>query len=223
MTHGTARALHGLVALMAIVGLTMEVVTTVLEGPGLAGSTAERLIRLFSYFTIVSTILIGAISAMLAVRPKRDGHVFRVLRVDSLLCTGVTGIVHHVALSGAVDRSPVGEVSNLLLHTGVPLGAVLAWILVGPRPRITWATAVWSVLPPIGWIAYTFTRGAVVGWYPYPFVDVTAIGYAAAALNTAVIALMFFVLAAVARAVETRLAPAPRFGWARGMGPAGQS
>ncbi len=222
MTVVGARVLHGLVALMALVGVGLEVATALADGPGLAGSMAERLTRLFSYFTIDSNLLIGAVSVMLAVRPRRDGRVFRVLRVDSVLCIAVTGIVYHLALRGLHDLTPAGALSNFLLHTGVPAGAVLAWLLVGPRPRISWRTVGWAVLPPLAWIAYTFARGAVVAWYPYPFLDVTTIGYAAAAVNTAVVALVFLLLGSLALAIERQLAPAPGLGWARSMGPAGQ-
>jgi len=222
VSYPAARLLHTLVALMALVGVTTEVVTAFTDGPGIAGSMAERLTRLFSYFTIDSNILIGTVSAMLAVRPKRDGRLFRVLRVDSVLCIAVTGIVYHVALRGVGDLTPSGQLSNALLHTLVPLGAILAWLAVGPRPRITWGTVGWAVLPPMAWIAYTFTRGSIVDWYPYPFLDVERLGYPAAMVNTAVVALNFLVLATIARAVEGRLAPAPRLAWARSMGPGGQ-
>lgn len=223
MSYLSARLLHAVVAVMALVGVTMEVVMAFTDGPGTAGSMAERLTRLFSSFSIDSTILIGTASAVLAARPKRDGQLFRLLRVSSVLCIAVTGIVYHVALRGIDGLTPAGELSDVLLHTGVPMVAVLAWMLVGPRPRLSWSTVGWAFLPPLVWIACTFTRGAVVAWYPYPFLDVTTIGYASVALNTAVVAAVFLVLGTAALTVESRLAPAPRLGWARSMGPAGQS
>jgi hypothetical protein len=61
-----ARALHGLVAAMVAVGLTLEVVTALTSGPGVAGTMTERFVRLFSYFTIQSNILVGVTSGMLA-------------------------------------------------------------------------------------------------------------------------------------------------------------
>ena len=51
------------------------------------------------------------------------------------------------------------------------------WLLVGPRPRITWATVGWAFVWPVAWIVYTFVHGAVTGWYPYPFLDATVLGY----------------------------------------------
>jgi hypothetical protein len=200
-----ARSLHGLVATMVAVGVALEVITAFVDGPGIAGSMTERLVRLFSYFTIQSNILIGVTSAMLAIRPDRDGRVFRVARIDGLLCIAVTGIVYHVALSGLHDLTPAGALSNFLLHTAVPLVAVVAWVVVGPRPRIDVATVWWSAAYPLAWIAYTFVRGAVTGWYPYPFLDVSIVGYVTAAVNTAIVAVVFLALASALHLLERRL------------------
>ena len=206
---GVARTLHGLVALVALTGVAMELVIALTGGAGTAPSHAERVVRLFSYFTIQSNVLVGIVSLLLALDPRRDGRVFRVARLDALLCIAVTGIVYNTVLRGLAELSAAGQVSNLLLHLLAPLLAVVAWLLVGPRPRVGAATVWWSVAYPLGWIAYTFVRGAVVGWYPYPFLDVEALGLARALVNTAVVAVVFLLLAWLVRLVDARLRPAP--------------
>ncbi|WP_265523198.1 Pr6Pr family membrane protein [Oerskovia flava] len=204
-----ARWWHGAVAVIALVGVLMEVVTAVVEGPGTAPTHTERIVRVFSYFTIQSNLLVGITCLLLALDPRRDGPVFRVARLDGLLCIAVTGVVYHTALRGLVDLTGAGVISNLLLHTGAPVVAVMGWLLVGPRPRTGARTVWWSVVLPLAWIAYTFLRGAVVDWYPYPFLDVSAIGYPQALASTAVVAVLFLALAAVVGVVDRRLRPAP--------------
>ena len=56
-----ARVLHALVALAALTGVAMELVIALVDGPGTAPSQAERLVRLFSYFTIQSNLLVGIV------------------------------------------------------------------------------------------------------------------------------------------------------------------
>ncbi|MBD5787178.1 Pr6Pr family membrane protein [Cellulosimicrobium terreum] len=187
----------------------MELVIAITGGPGTAPTHAERVVRLFSYFTIQSNVLVGLVAVLLAVDPRRDGRVFRVARLDALLCIAVTGIVYNTVLRGIQDLSAAGQVSNLLLHVLSPLLAVAAWGLVGPRPRVSPATVWWSVAYPLAWIAYTFVRGAVVGWYPYPFLDVAAIGLGRAVVNTVVVAVVFVALAWLVRAVDRRLPATP--------------
>jgi hypothetical protein len=126
-----ARALHLLVAVLALGGFAIELVTAIVDGPGAAPSHAERFVRLFSYFTIESNLLIGGVSLALALDPRRDGPVFRVLRLDALLCIAVTGVVYNTVLRGLVTLTPSGAVANTMLHVLAPLFAVVVWLWVG--------------------------------------------------------------------------------------------
>ncbi len=117
----------------------------------------------------------------------------------------MTGIVYNTVLTGLVDLSAAGAVSNFLLHVLSPLAVVVGWVLFGPRPRIDRSTVGWSLVAPLAWIAYTFVRGAVVGWYPYPFLDAGENGYASALLSTFVVAVVFLALAVCARWLDQRM------------------
>jgi hypothetical protein len=199
------RVLHALLALASLAGVALELTRALQDGPGDAGTTTERLVRLFSYFTIQSNLLVAAASGLIAARPLRTGRVRSVLHLDALLCIGVTGVVYHAVLAeDGAALTPSGDLANFLLHTVAPVGAWVVWLLVGPRPRFAGATVLWSVGYPLVWIAYTFARGAVTGWYPYPF-----LGLATAARNTALVAVAFLVLAALVRLLERVLPAAP--------------
>ena len=115
-----ARFLHLLVAVLALGGFAIELVTAIVGGPGVAPTHAERMVRLFSYFTIESNLLIGGVSVALALDPRRDGPVFRVLRLDALLCIAVTGIVYNTMLRGLVTLTASGAVANTMLHVLAP-------------------------------------------------------------------------------------------------------
>lgn len=200
-----ARVLHLLVAVLALGGFMIELVTAIVSGPGIAPTHAERIVRLFSYFTIESNLLIGGVSLALALDPRRDGPLFRVLRLDGLLCIAVTGIVYNTVLRGLTTLTPSGAVANMMLHVLAPLLAVVVWLWVGPRPRVSVRTVWWSVVYPIAWLVYTFVRGAATGWYPYPFLDVTVLGYGPALTNATLVAVVFLVLAWGVRWADARL------------------
>jgi hypothetical protein len=200
-----ARVLHLLVAVLALGGFMIELVTAIVSGPGIAPTHAERIVRLFSYFTIESNLLIGGVSLALALDPRRDGPLFRVLRLDGLLCIAVTGIVYNTVLRGLVTLTPSGAVANMMLHVLAPLLAVIVWLWVGPRPRVSVRTVWWSVVYPIAWLVYTFVRGAATGWYPYPFLDVTVLGYGPALTNATLVAVVFLVLAWGVRWADARM------------------
>ncbi|MFB7797295.1 Pr6Pr family membrane protein [Isoptericola sp. NPDC056134] len=210
MSRRAAGAAHLLVAVPALGGVLMELVVALVDGPGAAGTMAERLVRLFSYFTILSNVGIGVVSVLLAVDPTRDGRLLRVAHLDALLCIVVTGIVYNTVLAGTVEGlTQAGQLSNALLHVASPVLAVVVWLLAGPRPRVDARTVGWSVVGPLAWIAYSFVRGGMVGWYPYPFLDVGALGLARALVNAGLVAAMFLLLALVARWADRRLPAAP--------------
>ena len=202
---GLARFLHLVVAVLALGGVGIELVVALTGGAGPALTHAERIVRLFSYFTIQSNLLIGGVSVALLLDPRRDGRVFRVLRLDALLCIAVTGIVYNTVLRGLVELTGAGVVSNSMLHVLAPLFAVVVWVWVGPRPRMSGRTVWWSVVYPLAWLAYTFTRGAVTGWYPYPFLDVNELGYPGALAGAGLVSVVFLALAWGLRWVDGRL------------------
>ncbi|GMA26605.1 hypothetical protein GCM10025864_43640 [Luteimicrobium album] len=206
---GPARALHAAVLVVSGTGIGIELARALTDDPGPAGSTLERVVRLFSYFTILSNLLVAVVAALLVLDPRRDGRVFRVARLDGVVCITVTGLVYVTVLRGVADLTTAGQVSNALLHYVCPPLCVLVWLLTGPRPRIDARTLAWTPVAPLAWVAYTFVRGAVVGWYPYPFLDVTLHGYTGALTATLVVALLLLALAALAGFVDRKLPPRP--------------
>jgi hypothetical protein len=164
---------------------------------GASEPVATRLVRLFSYFTIESNLIVLAAACTLARNPARDGRGWRTLRLDSLLGIVITGLVFDLVLARYVHLTGAAWWATLGFHYFSPWWTLLGWVLFGPRPRISWGTVVRAFGWPLAWIGYTFAHGAVTGWYPYPFLNVSRIGYAHAVRNTAVI-LVFAVALAVA-------------------------
>lgn len=169
-----------------------------------------RLVRLFSYFTIQSNLLVLAASVTLALDPRRDGRGWRVLRLDALLGIVVTGLVYWTLLAPTVTLAGAALLTGLGFHLVSPVAAVVVWVLYGPRPRVGWSTLGWAFAWPLAWIAYTFVHGAVTGWYPYPFLDVTAVGYPSALLATGAVLVLGVLVLLVLRWLDRRLPARPR-------------
>ncbi len=202
----TSRAWHGALAVLGTLNLALQLILTAQSDVDTLGT---RLMRLFSFFTVQSNVLVIIASWSLAVRPDRDGPLWRVLRLDAVVCIAVTGLVYVVVLRPIVHNEGWAVVTDNGFHVVVPLAAVLGWLLFGPRPRIDGRTIVWSVVFPLAWLGYTLLRGAVVHEYPYPFVDVDELGYARVLVNSLGVTVLFLVLAALALLLDRRL-PARR-------------
>jgi hypothetical protein len=164
-----------------------------------------------SFFTIQSNILIGLTSAQLAIRPDRDGALWRVVRVAGLVGITVTGIVYSTVLARIHEPSGWEQTStNAVFHYAVPIGAVLGWLLFGPRPRIERSTVLWSLGWPLLWFGYTLVHGEITGWYPYPFVSVAEHGYGRVLLNALAVTAVLGAVAAGFAVGDRKLRPAPR-------------
>lgn len=205
---GLARACFALTAFVVLVGLAIDVVDVIDVDTARFATPAGRIFNLFCFFTIQSNVLVGICTLLLVARLERHSTPFAVLRTTSLVAIVVTGLVYHALLAG--DRVLTGWpwVANLLLHTVVPLLAVVGWLAFGPRGlvsrRVVWLTLVF----PICWLALTLVRGPIADFYPYPFVDVSDLGYVHVLANCVGIGVLIVALAGGASALDRRLARA---------------
>ncbi|MFI5662629.1 Pr6Pr family membrane protein [Streptomyces sp. NPDC051684] len=167
--------------------------------------TMTRLVRMLSYFTIQSNILVLLCSLSLVVRPGRNGPLWRVLRLDTLLGITITGLVFAIVLAPQVHLEGVSLWITVGLHYVAPPMTLVGWLLFGPRGRIDGVSVGWAFVWPALWIAYTLVHGAVTDWYPYPFLDVHARGYGLALRNIAGVLVVAGVLAWLFAWIDRRL------------------
>jgi hypothetical protein len=144
---------------------------------GLAGAP-ERLIDLFSYFTIWSQIMVGVVMTLLYLNPARDGKLFRVFRIDSILMITVTGVVYNLLLGPNYPPQGLNQISSPIQHTVTPLLTVLIFLIAGPRGWFSLKNVAKALVVPIIYVFYSLFRGAIIDKYPYDFFDVVSFGYA---------------------------------------------
>ena len=202
-TRTASRVWHAGLALVVLAALGVQIAVLVSGGADVnatGASTAHvdlgtRFIRLFSYFTIQSNLVVLCVAMTLAMDPDRDGPVWRVLRLDALLGIAITGIVFAAILSRQVHHTGVGVWVNAGFHQVSPVATLLGWLLFGPRLRITRHVVAWAFAWPVAWVGFTLVRGALTGWYPYPFLDVGVLGYGKVAVNVSAVLGLALVLA----------------------------
>ncbi|HEY1626681.1 MAG TPA: Pr6Pr family membrane protein [Streptosporangiaceae bacterium] len=212
-----SRVWNAVLALVIAASLIIQIVLLV-QGKGdvnAAGneatiSLAARLVRLFSYFTIQSNLLVLALATSLVLSPARDGRVWRVLQADALLGIVITGLVYATVLAGQVQLHGISVWLNVGLHYFAPLWTLAGWLLFGPRPRLDRRTIGWMFAWPVLWLVYTFAHGAAAGWYPYPFLDVGLHGYAIAVRNAAGVVVLGVIIIGVMTLIDRRLPVAAR-------------
>ena len=131
---------HGLLATAVIAALVTQVV--LISQPS-AVPLGARYIRLASYFTIQSNMLIAVAAVGLALDPGRDGALWRGLRLDGLVGISVTGVVYTTVLRTGGQLHGWAAATDAVFHYAVPLAAVIGWLAFGPRPRCDLRTVPW--------------------------------------------------------------------------------
>jgi hypothetical protein len=200
-----ARVWFGATAGCVAAGVVISAVTAANNADGHFHPAAARLFNTLAFFTIQSNLLVGVAALLLAIRLERSSLWFSVLRLSGLTAITVTGIVFHAVLAQTLDLKSWAAAGNELVHTVVPVMAVVGWLLLGPRGLVSRRVAWLSLIFPAGWLAFTLIRGAIAHWYPYPFIDVTQLGYGRAAVNCVWVALLMLGLAAGATVLDDRL------------------
>ena len=209
MQSAAPRLAHGLVAAVAAVALLIQL-GMVISGASVVATDPKpalgvRLVRLVSYFTIQSNVLVLVTSVVLCRNGHRDGPVWRVVRLNAMAGIVVTAVVHWFFLRPLVDLDGWGYAVDKLLHVAVPVLALTTWVLFGPRARVSWQVIGASLIWPVAWLVYVLILGAGTGWYPYPFLDVGVRGAGQVAVAAALIAAFLLTVCTLLLALDRSL------------------
>ncbi len=187
--------------LFAVLGLS----SVVLEIAVLMDRGTFNPANFFSFFTILSNIFASVmlLTAAWYKYMKKRSVAVDVLRGASTLYMVLTGVVFAVLLS-SIDPRLLTAVpwDNTVLHYIMPVALLVDWLLDRPSKPVTFRTAIWWLLVPFAYVAYSLIRGSMVGWYPYPFLNPASGGYNAIIVTCVGIAT--FTLAAAALLIKAQ-------------------
>ena len=122
--------------------------------------------------------MVGVVMTLLYLNPARDGKLFRVFRIDSILMITVTGVVYNLLLGPNYPPQGLNQISSPIQHTVTPLLTVLIFLIAGPRGWFSLKNVAKALVVPIIYVFYSLFRGAIIDKYPYDFFDVVSFVYA---------------------------------------------
>ena len=148
--------------------------------------TSMLAVNYFSYFTILSNILVAiCCTACLLAPHSAAGRFFSKATVQTAIAVYIfiVGLVYNLVLRQIWSPRGWQLVIDNILHVTVPLGFVLYWYFFTPRRQLQWKDLLPWLLFPAAYLTYSLLRGAQVDWYPYPFIHAGQLGYGKVALN----------------------------------------
>lgn len=206
------RAYAGVSALVGWFALVLQLVLIVTVDSEI--SVGGRVVNFFSYFTILSNILVAITFTVAALAAGGFGRFFSrpLVQTGIVLYISVTGLVYFFVLRTIWNPEGWAFVADALLHYATPLLYVGFWLFFVRKGTLRLSGIVWMLAFPAGYAVYSLVRGPIVDWYPYPFLDLGELGGGQVAANVAAMLAGFILLAAfyvwLDRLLGARLRPA---------------
>src|ERR1700750_1997514 len=104
-------------------------------------SVIETIIRYFTFFTILTNILVAlCCTALLLKQASRWGKFFSKITTQTAIVVNITivGILYNSILRGMLKLEGMQRVVDELLHLVIPLLFVIYWLIFVPKGRLQW-------------------------------------------------------------------------------------
>lgn len=170
-------------------------------------SIPETLLRFFTFFTILSNIMVATCFTMLALKPGfGSSNFFSRAGVLSAVTVyiAIVGTVYQLVLRPLWDPQGLQKIVDELLHSFTPLYFLLFWLLYVPKLTLQWQNIFPWLLFPLCYLVIILLRGAVADYYPYPFVNVAQLGYGKVLLNCGIMLMAFLLFSVLLISVGKR-------------------
>jgi hypothetical protein len=157
----------------------------------------ETLIRFFSFFTILSNIIVAICFSANALRKKYSGFAFFSMpSVQTAVAVYIliVGLIYNVILRFIWEPTGLQQIVDEILHSVVPLLYLAYWAFYVEKTFIPFKHIFYWMIYPLVYLAGVLARGSSSGFYPYPFLDVTFLGYHKVAINGMLILILILFL-----------------------------
>jgi hypothetical protein len=170
------RSFAALVAVVAASALVLQYGLLIGRAPA-SGSVLFLTVRFFSYFTILSNLLVLLVTASAAFAPESSwGRWFAqaTVRGGVALYIGVTMGIYATVLRQLWEPQGAQWWADSSLHYAVPTLYLAWWLFAVPHGTLRWAHVLRWLLFPAGYLSWVLARGIWAREYPYPFLDLAA-------------------------------------------------
>ncbi len=191
-TRRSARA-RWIAAVLAIIGWSaLAVEFNFLLGDHRPPRIAHAAVEFFSFFTVISNLLVAAMLTASALGPpgRSAGVLGARITAGAVVYILMTGLVYTLLLRQS-HGSLLGWLVDIALHQLVPLGYAFFWAAFLPKRRLDRRDAFRWLILPLLFAMVALVRGAITDEYTYPFLNPAHLGYPLVILNIVLLSLPF--------------------------------
>jgi hypothetical protein len=168
----------------------------------------EATVRYFSFFTILTNILVALALTLpwLSPRSKLGSFFDRPsVRTAILAYIVIVAVIYHYLLAKLWNPQGWELLADTIEHVVTPAFYVIDWVLFVPKGTVKWKSAFVWLGYPVAYAVYSLIHGAVTGFYPYPFINVSNLGYDKVLINMAVLVVVFLGLGLALIGIDRRI------------------
>ncbi len=170
-------------------------------------SIIETNIRFFSYFTILTNLMVLAYFTAETFQLSKGLFSFRTKPENVTAITvyiTVVGLVYQVVLRPIWTPTGIQMVVNELLHSLIPILVIVYWFVTYNNSTLRYRQ-LWGWLGyPFVYLVFILVRGSLSHFYPYPFVDVDKLGIQTVLVNSLLVTGVFAIIAVAFIAIGKR-------------------
>ncbi|MDF2454317.1 MAG: hypothetical protein K0R51_310 [Cytophagaceae bacterium] len=184
MNNSSSKLTLGLIAIVAWLAIIVQFVLMI---EARVSPILETSIRFFSFFTILTNLLVALYSTVLTIQPSSSwGRFFSRLSVGTATTVYivVVGLIYNTILRFQWQPQGMQRVVDELLHAIVPTLFLIYWFAFLSKKPLPWNSFFPWLIYPFFYCLYILIRGSFSGFYPYPFMDVSKLGYQQVVINS---------------------------------------
>jgi len=196
-------------AIIAILGWFALVLQFYLIIQNRVVSIPETIVRYFSFFTLLTNLLVAIYCSFIFLRPYSQAAKFFSRPCVATAITVyilIVGIVYNTNLRYLWHPAGLQLIADELLHSVIPLMFLLYWLFFVVKGKLNWNTFPW-LLYPFFYFIWILIFGAITSFYPYPFIDVTKLGYHKVILQSGILTGGFLLLSFLFVAIDRLMKP----------------
>ena len=180
-------------AFIAIVAWTTVLVQLYVNINSKLNPLSETVIRFFSYFTILTNILVAICTTTIAMNRNNFFSRYKTLAATAVYIT-IVSLIYNVILRSLWKFSGTQWYLNELEHVVVPVLFLLFWLVMVPKNTLQFKNALPWTIYPLVYLITVMLRGNASGFYPYPFIDASQLSNQQLIINCLMVCASFIVI-----------------------------
>lgn len=155
-------------------------------------SVTETIIRFFSYFTILSNLLLAVCVSYLLFKST---SIFTKQTIQTAIAVYIfiVGLIYNIVLRQTWNPQGTQKIVDEILHLINPALYIIYWAIFSARHKLKMYNIFYWLLFPFAYMVIVLIHGNFSNFYPYPFLDMNTLSIYKIAVNCLTITVLFII------------------------------